>query len=155
MIPTTLGEMIAGQKLLTVAPGDSVRAACILMSSGNVGALPVVDEDGALVGMISERDVIKRSVIVYRPSEETPVSLIMTRDPRWLPPDAPPRAAADAMREGGFRHLPVCGEGGLMGIVSVRDFDVAGNPVPSRDARAAVNAVNGRPGRPPSALRSA
>ena len=59
-----LGDMVAGQRLLTIGPEDTVRGACMVMATANIGASPVVSETGQLIGMLSERDVIKRSVIV-------------------------------------------------------------------------------------------
>ena len=126
-----LGDMIAGQQLLTIGPDDSVREACVVMATGNIGALPVVGPKGQLIGMLSERDVIKRSVIVYRPSATTKVREIMTPDPQFLSLGARPREAAHIMREGGFRHVPVCDGQRLVGIVSIRDFDADGNPLMS------------------------
>ena len=123
-----LGDMVAGQQLLTIGPEDTVREACVVMATGNIGALPVVDEAGRLIGMVSERDVIKRSVIVYRPSTTTKVREIMTPDPQFLSLAARPRDAALIMREGGFRHVSVCDGDRLVGIVSIRDFDAEGNP---------------------------
>ena len=120
----TLADMINGMRVHKVSPAETVRDACIKMSSANIGALPVVNDDGALVGMLSERDVIQRSVIVYRPSETTRVDRIMTPDPHWLPPDAKPDQAHQAMLAGRFRHLPVCDDGQVVGIVSLRDFDL-------------------------------
>lgn len=122
MIKSTLGQMVEGQKVLTIGPEETVRSACIAMTSANVGALPVVGPDNVLIGMISERDVIKRSIIVYRPSETTQVRQVMTPNPKWLPPEARPEDALQMMAKGGFRHLPVCREGIIMGIVSIRDF---------------------------------
>ena len=129
---STLADMIADRPLHTTSPDDSVRIACITMSAKNIGALPVVNDNGDLVGMLSERDVIRRSVIVYRPSEETPVKNIMTADPKWLPPEAEPPEAVQIMLEGGFRHLPVCTDGHVVGIVSIRDFDLRDNSVIDR-----------------------
>jgi len=124
MKPSTLADMVKGMRVHKVAPGESVRDACIKMSSANVGALPVVDDQGTLVGMLSERDVVQRSVIVYRPSETTRVDRVMTPNPTWLPPGAKPDEAHRAMLKGRFRHLPVCEDGHLVGIVSLRDFDL-------------------------------
>jgi len=92
------------------------------MASANVGALPVVDGSGALVGILSERDVIQRSIIVYRPSATTLVKQVMTPNPQWLPMDAKPAEAYQMMINGKFRHLPVCADGQVVGIVSIRDF---------------------------------
>jgi len=99
-----------------------VRTACIIMTSVNVGALPVVDDNGALVGILSERDVIQRSIIVYRPSATTLVKQVMTPNPQFLAPDAKPNEAYMIMCKGKFRHLPVCEDDKVVGIVSIRDF---------------------------------
>jgi CBS domain-containing protein len=120
----TLADMITDMQVHTVSPKETLRNACIMMSSANVGALPVVNDEGALVGMLSERDVIQRSVIVYRPSESTQVDKVMTPDPKWLPPEAKPDEAQRIMLAGHFRHLPVCKKGQVIGIVSLRDFDM-------------------------------
>jgi CBS domain-containing protein len=129
------------------SPDDTVRDACIIMSAANVGALPVVNEGGELVGIISERDVIRRSIIVYRPAEETPVKQMMTLNPQWLSPDAKPTEAVQIMTNGRFRHLPICEEGQVLGMVSIRDFNpqdtlivkqphrTATKPLPSRFQR--------------------
>lgn len=122
MTKTTLAKMIDGRKVHTISPDETIRIACITMTSLNVGALPVVAPDGTLLGMLSERDVIQRSVIVYRPSESTKVRKIMTPNPQWLPPDAKPEEALQVMVRGGFRHLPICSDGRVVGIVSIRDF---------------------------------
>ncbi|MEO1640544.1 MAG: CBS domain-containing protein [Pseudomonadota bacterium] len=124
MEPTSLLEMISDMDVHTVHPDDTVRSACLTLSAKSIGALPVVQNDGRLVGILSERDVLRRSVVVYRPPEKTTVSEIMTRDPICLPPDAHPSQALDAMQKGKFRHVPVCEDGMLLGIVSIRDFDI-------------------------------
>ena len=124
MKPTILADMIFDRSLHKTSPEDTVRTACIIMSAANVGALPVVDKNGDLVGIVSERDVIQRSVIVYRPSEETPVKQIMTPNPQWLPLDANTTEAVQVMRNGRFRHLPVCEGTRVVGMVSIRDFDL-------------------------------
>lgn len=132
---STLADMIADKPVHKTSPDDTVRTACIIMSSANIGALPVVDNNGDLVGILSERDVIRRSIIVYRPSEDTPVKQIMTRNPKWLPPDAKPPEAVQVMLKGGIRHLPICTDGRVVGVVSIRDFDQGGNSIIDRPRR--------------------
>lgn len=122
MKSSKLGDMIAGKRVHQTSPDDTVRTACIMMTSANIGALPVVDDNNQLVGILSERDVIQRSVIVYRPSATTLVKQVMTPNPQWLSPDANPDEAYQIMSKGKFRHLPVCEDGQLLGIVSIRDF---------------------------------
>ena len=122
MKPSTMADMIAGKRVHKTSPEDSVRTACIIMTSANIGALPVVDDKGVLVGILSERDVIQRSIIVYRPSTTTLVKQVMTPNPQWLAPDAKPDEAYQIMSKGKFRHLPICEDGQVLGIVSIRDF---------------------------------
>jgi CBS domain-containing protein len=140
----TLGEMVANMRVHTVAPNDTVRNACIAMSSANVGALPVVDQDGALIGMLSERDVIQRSIIVYRESKTTRVDKVMTPNPQWLPPEAKPLEAHQVMLAGRFRHLPVCANGRVTGIVSLRDFDVHSKSILAQLRDVSSKALAGR-----------
>ncbi len=129
MKPSTLADMIADKSVHKTSPEDTVRTACIIMTSVNVGALPVVDDNGILVGILSERDVIQRSVIVYRPSTTTLVKQVMTPNPQWLSPDAKPIEAYHIMIKGKFRHLPICTDGQVLGIVSIRDFVPPNNSI--------------------------
>jgi CBS domain-containing protein len=137
MTPSTMAEMIGNRPVHKTSPDDTVRDACITMSAANVGALPVVDENDELVGIISERDVIQRSVIVYRPSEETLVRQVMTPNPQWVSPEANPTEAFQIMSKGRFRHLPICEEGRILGMVSIRDFDPQTKTVIERPRRTA------------------
>ncbi|MEM6304689.1 MAG: CBS domain-containing protein [Pseudomonadota bacterium] len=121
----TLADLVDGRGLHSVDPGENLRTACIKMTSHNIGALAVVQRGGKLVGILSERDIIKRSVIVYRPSESTTVREVMTSDPAWLPADAAPQEAYALMTAKGFRHVPVCRNGIAVGMVSIRDFQPA------------------------------
>lgn len=122
MKATTLADLIEGQRVHKTAPDETVRTACIAMTSANIGALPVVDRNGVLIGILSERDVIQRSIIVYRPSATTLVKQVMTPNPQWLGPEAKLEEAYNTMIKGKFRHLPVCEDGQVLGVVSIRDF---------------------------------
>jgi len=124
MPPATLSDMIADHEIHTIPPDETIRMACVALTQKGIGALPVVAADGSLLGILSERDVIRRSVILYKHPDKTPVSEIMTKDPVCLSPDAAPAKALAAMQRGGFRHVPVCDNGFLLGIISIRDFDI-------------------------------
>lgn len=147
----SLAEMIAGMRVHSVSPEETVRNACITMTSANVGALPVVDNAGQLVGMLSERDVIQRSIIVYRPSKTTRVDKVMTPNPKWLPPEASPMEAHQVMLEGRFRHLPVCVGRQVVGIVSIRDFDLPSQNMLAKLRGASAKAMASRRTRAPEA----
>jgi CBS domain-containing protein len=110
---------IMSRDVLAVAPEATLADAARRMSGGRVGAVLVL-EDGALRGILTERDVL-RAVAEGR-VEEAKVADWMTPDPDTIEPTEPTEMAATLMIHGGFRHLPVVEEGRVAGIVSIRDL---------------------------------
>lgn len=121
MIIKSVGEILKGREIYTIAPEATVRRACEMLEAHNVGALAVL-RDGALVGVLSERDVIRRAVGKNRPTDETLVADIMTPNPKITGPDTSLANAVEIMVKGGFRHLPVVKEGNVLGMLSMRDI---------------------------------
>jgi CBS domain-containing protein len=91
------------------------------MVERNIGAVPVL-RDGLLVGIFSERDLMKRVVVEGRDPQNTRVEEVMTEDPLTVGPDETLETCMVLMRRHGFRHLPVCEGKELRGIVSLRDI---------------------------------
>jgi CBS domain-containing protein len=91
------------------------------MVDRNIGAVPVLS-DGLLVGIFSERDLMKRVVVEGRDAGTTRVEAVMTDNPLTVSPDESLEACMVLMRRHGFRHLPVCEGKQLRGIVSLRDI---------------------------------
>jgi CBS domain-containing protein len=91
------------------------------MVERNIGAVPVL-RDGLLVGIFSERDLMKRVVVEARDPRTTRVDEVMTDDPLTVTPDESLETCMILMRRHGFRHLPVCEGKKLRGIVSLRDI---------------------------------
>jgi CBS domain-containing protein len=91
------------------------------MVDRNIGAVPVL-RDGLLVGIFSERDLMKRVVVEGRDCRTTRVEEVMTEDPLTVSPDESLENCMLLMRRHGFRHLPVCDGKQLRGIVSLRDI---------------------------------
>jgi CBS domain-containing protein len=92
------------------------------MSKARVGSVLVL-EDGALVGIFTERDVLRAFDQMHAdPARVAPISKGMTGDPLTIGPNATVGEAMDSMLDGGFRHLPVMEGGTLVGIVSMRDL---------------------------------
>jgi CBS domain-containing protein len=87
----------------------------------NIGAVPVL-RDGVLVGIFSERDLMKRVVVEGLDPRTTRVDKVMTLAPLTVSPQEEPEACMLLMRNHGFRHLPVCDGKGLVGVISVRDL---------------------------------
>jgi len=99
-----------------------VREASRLMASANVAAL-LVAEDGHMLGIVTERDVSARVVAAGLDPDTTPLSRVMTPEPRALAPDDSISEALELMRRHSFRHLPVVDDGGkAIAMVSVRDL---------------------------------
>jgi CBS domain-containing protein len=91
------------------------------MADKNIGFL-VVLERGAIVGVLSERDCVRRVVLANISAETTPVSGIMTRDVVTVPLD---HAFADCLRlmaRHSIRHLPVVSNGKPVAVISIRDL---------------------------------
>jgi CBS domain-containing protein len=107
--------------LCSIDPGATVYAAIELMASKNIGALPVLDS-GKLVGMLSERDYTRKVILQGRSSRNTPVSEIMTREPRVVQADDSIGDCMRLMTEERVRHLPVVEAGELIGILSIGDL---------------------------------
>jgi len=109
------------QGIVMIAPEDSVFDALKLMAEKNVGALPVADASGRLVGIVSERDYARKIVLQGRSSFVTPVSAIMTSMVITVEPRQSIRECMEIMTEKHLRHLPVLDEGRTVGLLSIGD----------------------------------
>ncbi|HKC49883.1 MAG TPA: CBS domain-containing protein [Myxococcota bacterium] len=104
-----------------VSPEQTVLDAVSLMAIRRVGAIPVV-EDGRLVGIFSERDLVRRVVAPGRSLEKTRVAEVMTADPVTAAPGDERALAVLKMENVGCRHLPVVQHGALVDMLSIRDL---------------------------------
>ncbi|ADU93461.1 CBS domain-containing protein [Geobacillus sp. Y412MC52] len=101
-------------------PLDNLYEVAVKMRDFNVGAIPIVD-DGRLVGMITDRDIVVRGMAEKRPGS-TAVTEVMSRDLVTLSPDDSVQKAADMMARHQIRRLPVVENGRLVGIISIGDL---------------------------------
>jgi CBS domain-containing protein len=102
-----------------VAPSQTVAEAVALMRQHWVGCLLVCEGD-TLVGIFTERDLLRRVLAAGRPLTE-PVSSCMTLDPVTVNPKESISAALRRMEEGGYRHLPVIDHAGQpVGVLSAK-----------------------------------
>jgi CBS domain-containing protein len=116
-MPLVKGHM--SRDLLTVSPGVPLTEVAKRMVARDVGAVMVV-EDGRLVGILTERDVLR--AVAGGLDESTLVSACMTRDPDTIESDETTREAATLMIHGGFRHLPIMEGDEIVGMLSIRDL---------------------------------
>jgi CBS domain-containing protein len=113
---------IAKRPAVSTNSRATIRDVCQRLAKEKVGALAVID-DGKLVGIISERDIVTRVVAPGRDPDGTPVSEVMTRSVKTVTEDTSSRQALELMHEGRFRHLPlVDGRGQVLGMLSVRNL---------------------------------
>jgi CBS domain-containing protein len=110
-----------GAAVATVGPTATVADLISELAAHNVGALPVVD-GGRLVGIVSERDVVRRLHTVGSALLGSPVADIMTADVTTCSPSDSVADLAAVMTERRIRHIPVVSEGELTGIVSIGDL---------------------------------
>ena len=117
----TISDLVKDRTIYSVNADDSVMQAVHMMVDKNLGAVAVL-RGGELVGVFSERDLMKRVVAAGRGPGSTQVSEVMTPRPRTVSPNETFENCLFIMREHGFRHLPVVEDGQLYGLVSLRDL---------------------------------
>ena len=114
-------DLIKSQDTYYAELGHSVFETVRVMVERNIGAVPVV-HNNKLVGIFSERDLMRRVVAEGRDPGGTCMAEVMTDDPMTINMDEELENCMALMRRHGFRHLPVCHEGHLVGMVSLRDI---------------------------------
>lgn len=107
------------REVVSVAPEDTLGESAERMADGNVGSA-IVLEHGRLIGIVTERDLLKAIAGRVHPSDAR-VREWMTADPVIATEDTTADEAARMMLEHGFRHLPVVDGERTLGIVSLRD----------------------------------
>lgn len=110
-----------GYQVVTVVPGQSVAAVVSVLTQNRIGAAPVVNATGELIGIISERDVVRGIATEGSDVLNHPVEQLMTREVKTCAPDDAIVELMAIMTNARIRHLPVLMHGGLCGIVSIGD----------------------------------
>lgn len=118
----TIARVIAGRgEVWCCAPQDSVKSVVAMLAERRIGALPVV-ESGQVVGIISERDVVRQLGKLGPELLEMDVGSIMTSPVESVEPGLDVISALSVMTERRFRHLPVVEGGAMVGFVSIGDL---------------------------------
>jgi CBS domain-containing protein len=105
--------------VLTVEPSDTIGEAAEKMNAANVGAVVVMEDMVRIVGIVTERDLM-RAVAARARAAEARVRQWMTPNPVTIAPELAIEDAAQVMFDNNFRHLPVVKDGRPLGIVSLR-----------------------------------
>jgi CBS domain-containing protein len=110
-----------GHTAWTIGPESKVLEALGLMAKKGIGALVVVDKEEAVIGILSERDYARKIILMGRQSQDTPVHDIMTKEVYGVHFDTTAEECMALMTDKHIRHLPVCKDGKLAGIISIGD----------------------------------
>jgi CBS domain-containing protein len=110
---------LVGGNVVWVKPDATLRQAADEMVSTSVGSV-AVEVDGALEGILTERDIL-RAVSEDADVDREPVSSWMTEYPDTFTPEMDVVEAANWMLATGFRHLPVMDGGVVIGVISIKD----------------------------------
>ncbi len=112
-----------GATVYCVEPDATVQEAAQLMNRHRIGAL-VVEEAGQIVGMFTERDVLRRVVVPRRDPARTLVREVMTQPVTCCRPDTPLGDARTVFKDRRIRHLPVVDEARrVLGLISIGDLN--------------------------------
>jgi CBS domain-containing protein len=105
----------------TIDPAGTVLAAVRIMEEKNIGFLVVLKKE-AIVGIVSERDCLRRVVLAAKPPEAIAVRDIMIKDVVKVGIEATFAECLRLMHAHGIRHLPVLAKDKVVGVVSIRDL---------------------------------
>ena len=111
-----------GAAVHTLAADVTLEQAARELDARRVGALVVLDGDGAILGVFSERDLVREIARRGADALEDPVSAVMTRDVFTARLDETIDDGLGRMTDRRVRHLPVIEAGRLVGIVSIGDL---------------------------------
>ncbi len=112
---------IKGKEVFTALPEDSIKSALVILKEQNVGALVVVDRDGEVGGIFSERDFVRFCADKDTVSLQTPLSEVMTSRVVCVDPGYTIDHCMAIMTQMRLRHLPVLSDNELTGLISIGD----------------------------------
>ncbi len=112
---------LKGHDVVTVAPHQTVASVVKMLTQNRIGAVPVINESGQLVGIISERDIIRGISEHAEAVLDLPAERLMTREVATCAPEDQLVGIMHVMTTQRVRHLPVIENGALCGIISIGD----------------------------------
>lgn len=119
----TVGQILTKAKggLVTIEPEATVLDALRVMAERNIGAI-LITQGGNLLGIFTERHYARKVILEGRQSVDTPVRDVMSTEMFPVEPSQSVDDCMSLMTEHRVRHLPVMGDGQLIGIVSIGDL---------------------------------
>jgi CBS domain-containing protein len=122
MRPITVRDVMS-KPVVVIGVNNTLREAAKEMMNKGISSLVVVDENGEVVGIITERDVVR--AVAEGKGLDVPVSEVMTPDVLTVTPETSVLKALEMMKMHNVRHLPVATDDELVGMVSLRDLAFA------------------------------
>ena len=113
---------LMSKSVVSITPEESAALAARLLTRHNLGMLPVCGQDGRLVGVVTDRDLVTRCLAAGQDPSRVPVEDIMTRELETLSPQEEVEAASARMAGCQVRRLPVVEEGKVVGVLSLADL---------------------------------
>ncbi len=126
---------------VTLAPEDSVQSAVRKITSADVGALPVVDDDGRYLGMVTERGLVRQVMAEGLDPKLTRVGLIIDRRLPQVEPDDPVSVALKRMDEARTRWVAVVQDRRVIGLIGTRDIRQRARSEDAQDLHAITDAA--------------
>lgn len=121
-VETVMALKAHADELITVDAGATVIDAVNALAEHRIGAVLIRNEDGLVDGIFTERDLLLRVVHAGLDPATTPISMVMTRDVRFVSPGTTVEAAMALMQLNRFRHLLVMDGPRVHGLVSMGDM---------------------------------
>jgi len=110
-----------GGLVFTVTPGTTLAQIAQQLSTRRIGSVLIMAEADTMVGIVSERDLVRALASHGAAALELEARHVMTRDVQTCHPDDPIEHVMETMTQGRFRHLPVVDHGELIGLISIGD----------------------------------
>ncbi|WP_420549762.1 CBS domain-containing protein [Curvivirga sp.] len=110
-----------GSNVLGLNENDTIESAVTILAEKKIGATVVLDNAGKLVGILSERDIVREIGNQGASVLNKSIGDIMTKDVQTCSPSDAVAKIMAQMTEGRFRHLPVMDNGNMVGIISIGD----------------------------------
>lgn len=128
-------DVVPRRDIRAVKESTTVIECARQMKEIHVAAMIVVDDQGKLIGIVTERDMVQRVLAAGLDPNATTVGKVMTRNPDTLSPEDSASDALELMQARNYRHLPVAESGRCVGMVSIRDLYAAAKKALEEEVR--------------------
>lgn len=109
-------------QVATIGPDNTVLDAAKLMQAHNIGAIPVCQQDGKVLGIVTDRDIVVRNIANDGDPKTTQVEALMTKEVIFGAPTMEAEDAVGLMAEHQIRRLPIVQNDRLVGMISIGDL---------------------------------